>query len=62
MAHSHINLVASPRRLHRAKRTTASKLTEIAMRSPKDLRAIDTVADMVIARLNADDAARHKPH
>lgn len=60
MAHSHINLVASsPRRLHRAKRTVASKLEEIRLRSPKDHRALDAVADMVLARLNETDVRKN---
>ncbi len=54
LAHSlSVAATAIPRRVHRAKRTLASKLLEIAQRSPKDAAALHVMADMVLDRLNA---------
>ena len=36
-------------------RLLGNKLQEIAMRSPNDLRAIEVLADFVLARLNEQD-------
>lgn len=41
-----------PRHSHHAKRTLESKCQEIAQRSPSDRAALDTLADVVLARLN----------
>lgn len=43
------------RRSQRAKRPTGNKLQEIAARSPQDMRDIDRIADMVLARLNEEN-------
>jgi hypothetical protein len=48
-------VVPIPRRLHRAKRPVGSKFQEIAFRSPKDMHALERIADMILARLNEDD-------
>jgi hypothetical protein len=48
------------RRLHRAKRALGDKFQEIAMRSPRDMDALEVLADLVLARLNEQDRAlRH---
>lgn len=46
-----------PRRSHHAKRTLESKCQEIAQRSPSDRAALDTLADVVLARLNRSQRA-----
>lgn len=47
------------RRDLRTRRDTASKLQEIALRSPQDMAAFDHLADTVLRRLNEED--RQKP-
>lgn len=47
-----------PRRSHHAKRTLEDKIAEICRRSPKDRTAFDTLADMVLTRLDTEDARR----
>lgn len=49
-----------PRRPHRAKRPTGNKFQEIAFRSPADMRALDVIADHILARLNKADAEKEK--
>lgn len=43
------------RRPHRAKRPTGNKFQEIAFRSPADMKALDIIADHILARLNERD-------
>lgn len=43
------------RRPHRAKRPTGNKFQEIATRSPADMKALDVIADHILARLNERD-------
>lgn len=54
--------LASPRRPHRAKRTTTNKIEEIKRRSPKDARAFDTLADSVLKRLDRADDRKKTPN
>lgn len=51
--------VVLTRRLHRAKRTFESKYQEIKERSPQDRAAFETLADHVLARLNAKEREHH---
>lgn len=39
-------------------RHVSSKLQEIALRSPRDLQAIDVIADLVLEKLNEQDRQR----
>jgi hypothetical protein len=39
------------------RRTLGDKLQEIGRRSPKDVRALEVLADMVLARLDAQQVA-----
>lgn len=48
---------SSPRK---PKRQLTDKFQEIALRSPKDLAAFETIADRVLARLDEED--RLRPH
>ena len=48
-----------PREKKPPSRQLVDKFQEIALRSPKDLAAFETVADRVLARLNEEDRQRH---
>jgi hypothetical protein len=48
-----------PRRPRAFRRSLGDKLQELASRAPKDLQALETLVDTMLARLNEEDRVRH---
>lgn len=55
-----VRRVAARRQPRIDPRPLGNKLQEIAARSPLDIWAIDTIADMVLARLDETDMQKQK--